>query len=146
MFFGRHVDWARWHPRMLGVLRIVATLLFLQHGLQKLIGFPAPMPPGFTFVSIFGLACAVEVIGGLLLLLGLFSREAAFVMSGEMAVAYFYMGRPQASLFPLVNRGELEALYCFVFLYLAVAGPGAWALDNSRAATRRWAESDLARR
>lgn len=145
MFFGQQVNWARWHPRMLAALRIMAALLFLQHGLSKLFGFPAPSPANFTLMSLIGLAGLIEVIGGLLLAFGLFSREAAFIMSGEMAVAYFML-RPSRSFYPLVSGGTLEVLYCFVFLYIVVAGPGAWALDNQRAASRSWNEADLARR
>jgi len=145
MLFGIRVDWATWHPRMLAVLRIMVALLYLQHGLTKLIGFPGTPPPGFTLASIYGVACAIEVIGSLLLLAGLFTREAAFIMSGEMAVAYFMM-RPSRSFFPAVSGGTLEVLYCFVFLYIVFAGSGAWALDNQRAATRPLGDAELARR
>jgi putative oxidoreductase len=120
-----------WAPRMLSVLRIMAALLFLQHGLSKYFGFPAPSPQNFTPLSLYGLAGAIEIVGSLLLLVGLYARTAAFIMSGEMAVAYF-MIRPPRGFFPMVNGGNLEVLYCFVFLYLFFAGPGPWSLDRTR--------------
>ncbi|MCC6720006.1 MAG: DoxX family protein [Acetobacteraceae bacterium] len=122
---------ARWQPRILAVLRIVVALLFLQHGLQKVFGFPAPGPAGFAWFSLLGLAAVIEVIGSLLLLVGLFTREAAFIMSGFAAAAYF-MVHAASSFYPLVNRGELVMLYCFVFLYFVFAGAGAWSLDSRR--------------
>jgi putative oxidoreductase len=121
----------RWSPRLLSVLRIVAALLFMQHGLQKLFGIPPSdhqMPP-FQLFSMFGIAGVLEFFGGLLLLAGLFTRPVAFILSGEMAVAYFKAHFPQ-SFWPILNRGELPVLYCFVFLYFAVAGGGAWSLDR----------------
>jgi len=117
-----------WTPRMLSVLRIMAALLFLQYGLSKYFGFPAHPPANFTMISLLGLAGAIELIGSLLLLVGLFSREAAFIMSGEIAVAYF-MRRAPNGFFPQVNGGGLEVLFCFVFLYLCFAGPGPWSID-----------------
>ncbi|MCW3474863.1 DoxX family protein [Limobrevibacterium gyesilva] len=116
---------------MLSVLRIFVALLFLQHGLMKYFGFPANSPPNFTMFSLAGLAGAIEIVGSLLLLAGLYTRQAAFIMSGEMAVAYFML-RPQRGFFPLTNGGELESLYCFVFLYLVFAGPGPWSIDATR--------------
>jgi putative oxidoreductase len=122
-----------WRPRLLSVLRIMTALLFLQHGLMKLFGFPATdfQPPLFSLV---GLAGVLEFVGGLLLLVGLFTRSVAFILSGEMAVAYFMAHAPQ-SFFPAKNNGESAILFCFVFLYLIFAGPGSWSLDAAR--TRR---------
>ena len=123
---------ALWAPRMLSVLRIVAALIFLEHGTQKLFGFPPPMGGALaaTF-SIYWFAAVLELVGGLLLLLGLFTRPVAFVLAGEMAVAYWMSHAPR-SPFPAVNGGDAAILYCFLFLYLAVAGGGAWAVDAGR--------------
>jgi putative oxidoreductase len=121
-----------WSPRILSVLRIVAGLLFLQHGTAKFLG--VPHVPDFAQTELFsllGLTGVIELVGGVLLVVGLFTRWTAFVLSGFMAVAYF-MAHAPASFYPLVNQGELAVLYCFVFLYLWVAGPGAWALDAAR--------------
>ena len=112
---------------MLSLLRIVVALLFLQSGLNKFFGFPAAGPP---LTGLIILAAAIETIGGLLLLVGLFSRWAAFVMSGEMAFAYFLAHAPK-SFYPAVNGGNLAVLYCFVFLYLSFAGPGPWSVDHA---------------
>ena len=117
-----------WAPRVLSLLRIVVALLFLQHGLAKFIGFPMVLSAPLT--PLLYAAGVIEVTGSLLLILGLFARPAAFVMSGEMAVAYFML-RPAKSFFPLVNGGELEALFCFVFFYFFIAGPGPWSLDET---------------
>jgi putative oxidoreductase len=126
--------YAIWTPRFLSILRIVAGFLFIAHGAQKLFGFlappGAPSPPMFGQIWIGGV---LEFFGGILLLLGLFTRPVAFILSGMMAVAYFQMHAiPGGGLFslPLQNRGELAALYCFVFLFLAVAGGGEWSLDR----------------
>ncbi len=145
MLFGIPVDFARWQPRVLGALRIIAALLFLQHGLAKLFGFPTPQPANFALFSLLGAAALIEVVGSVLLVLGLFSREAGFIMSGQMAVAYFYAHAP-ASFYPLVNRGEGAILFCFIFLLIAFAGPGAFALDNQRAASRPHDRDELKRR
>jgi putative oxidoreductase len=119
-----------WAPRVLSILRIVAALLFIEHGTQKIFDFPhsATHMPYVLATLVPGLAGLIETIGGLLLLFGLFARPAAFIMSGEMAVAYF-MGHFPRSPFPLLNGGGEAVLYCFVFLYLAFAGPGPWSLD-----------------
>ena len=120
-------------PYVLSILRIVAALLFLEHGLSKFFGWPMPARPGSTFelISIVGLAAVIETVGSVLVLLGLFTRIAAFVMSGEMAVAYF-TAHLLNSFFPLLNRGEGAVFFCFVFLYLVFAGPGPWSLDAKR--------------
>jgi len=123
-------------PHLLSLMRIVFALLFLLHGSQKLFGFPA-MPdavagPGFYLASLppqIAVAGVLEFAGGFLLLIGLLVRPVAFVLSGEMAFAYFMAHAPNG-LFPTVNRGEMAVLYCFAFLYLAVAGGGAWSLDR----------------
>ncbi len=126
-------DWglpAAWAPRLLSLLRIVAALIFMVHGAQKLLGFP-PMAPGmampepFTLLWIGGV---LELFGGLLLLIGLATRPVAFILSGEMAVAYWMFHAPQGP-FPALNNGDAAILYCFVFLYLAAAGPGPWSVD-----------------
>jgi putative oxidoreductase len=123
-----------WAPRALGLLRIVAALLFIAHGTQKLFGFPeSPFSP--PLLSLMGLAGILETFGGLLLLLGLFTRPVAFVLSGQMAVAYWMAHAPQ-SAFPVLNGGDAPILFCFVFLYLACAGPGAWSIEALRSETR----------
>ena len=120
-----------WAPRALALLRIVSALIFMAHGTQKLLDFPAGGPSPSLF-SLFGLAGAIEVVAGILLLLGLFTRPAAFIASGTMAVAYWYAHAPQ-SFFPINNGGDAAILFCFAFLYIFVAGPGAWSLDERRA-------------
>ena len=119
----------RWAPRLLSVLRIVTAFLFMAHGAQKLLGLPAPMPNPPALFSLIGVAGALELFGGLLLLVGLFTRPVAFILSGETAFAYF-MAHAGQGFWPLLNRGELATLYCFVFLYLAAAGGGPWSLDH----------------
>lgn len=123
---------AAWGARLLSVLRMVAAFLFIWHGTQKLLAFPVsePRDPAALF-SLVGLAGVLEVFGGTLLLLGLFARPVAFVLSGEMAVAYFRSHAPQG-FWPILNEGELAALYCFLFLYLASVGGGPWSLDTLR--------------
>lgn len=121
-----------WQPRLLGLLRIATALLFLQHGTAKLLGFPhVAMFDNLRLLSLVGVAGVLELAGGILLLLGVFTRPVAFILSGEMAFAYF-LAHAQKSFFPVLNQGELAALYCFVFLYLAVAGGGAWSLMRDR--------------
>ena len=119
-----------WAPRMLSVLRIMTALLFLAHGTQKLFGFPTPqyMPEAFTMGWF---AAVIELVGGALLTLGLFTRAAAFICAGEMAFAYFIAHFPK-SFFPAVNGGDAAVLFCFIFLYLFVAGGGAWSVDAAR--------------
>jgi putative oxidoreductase len=112
---------------MLSILRIVAALLFFEHGTSKLFGWPSPASAPAPF-SLFWFAGAIELIGGALLALGVFTRPAALIMSGEMAFAYF-MGHAPSSLFPILNRGDSAILYCLVFLYLVFAGAGPWSVD-----------------
>jgi putative oxidoreductase len=116
-----------WAPRMLSILRIVAALLFFEHGTAKLLGFPAsPHAPEFLSLSWF--AGVLELIGGALLVLGLFTRWVAFILSGEMAFAYWMAHAPK-SFYPLANGGDAAILFCFLFLYFVFAGPGPWSLD-----------------
>ena len=121
----------RYAPRVLSVLRIIAALIFMAHGTQKILGFPAhPNPP--ALMSLSGIAGLMELVGGALLALGLFSRPVAFLLSGEMAFAYFIAHAPR-NVFPVLNGGDAAILYCFVFLYIAFAGPGPLSLDAMRA-------------
>jgi putative oxidoreductase len=124
-----------WAPRVLSILRIVAALLLIAHGTQKLFNFPPSEYPSPAFMSLFWIAGALEVVGGLALLLGLFTRPVAFVLSGEMAVAY-WMAHAPMSFFPILNAGETAILLCFIFFYLVFAGPGPWSLDAYRAEGR----------
>jgi putative oxidoreductase len=118
-----------WTPSLLSVLRIIAAFLFLAHGTQKLFGFPAPMTGGPVAIgSLIGAAGIIEVVGGVLLFIGLFTRPVAFLLSGEMAVAYFG-AHASAGFWPLLNGGELAVLYCFAFLFFAAAGGGRWSVD-----------------
>lgn len=126
-------DMAVMAPRMRAVLRIVAALIFMEHGTQKLFGFPGP-PMGGAFPALFSLlwfAAVLEVVGGALLMVGLFTRPVAFILAGEMAFAYWMAHAPR-SFFPVLNGGDAAILYCFVFLYFVAAGPGAWAIDIAR--------------
>jgi putative oxidoreductase len=124
----------KWAPHLLSVLRVVAALLLLQHGGQKVFGYPT-LPHGMSPPPLFswpaGIAGILELVFGLLLLVGLFTRFAAFILSGEMAVAYFMVHAFDA-WWPIHNKGELAVIYCFVFLYLAAAGAGPWSLDHCR--------------
>lgn len=123
---------AAWAPRMLSVLRIMTALLFLQHGMAKLVGFPhVASLDNLQVMSLIGIAGVIELVGPILLLLGLFSVPVALIMSGEMAVAYFMAHMPR-SFFPLLNGGEAAILFSFVFLYIAFAGPGPWSVDAAR--------------
>lgn len=122
---------ASWSPRALAILRIVTALLFLEHATMKFFGFPASMPgmeEGLPQMIIA--AGAIELLTGVLITLGLFTRWAALLSSGEMAVAYFMVHFRQG-FWPVLNQGEMAIMFCFVFLYLVFAGPGAWALDNA---------------
>ncbi len=116
---------------MLSVLHIVSGFLFMTHGMQKLLGFPVARPSPIQLASLTGVAGMLELFGGALLLLGLFTRPVAFLLSGEMAFAYFLAHAPRA-FWPLVNHGELAALYSFLFLFLAFAGGGPWSIDYWR--------------
>jgi putative oxidoreductase len=122
---------AAWQPRVLSIFRFLVGLLYMQHGLNKLFDFPptAAHQPYVLFSLNPGLAGLLEVFGGALVALGLFTRCAAFILSGEMAVAYFMVFWPR-SFFPMASGGNLAALYCWVFFYLFVAGGGPWSLDR----------------
>ena len=123
---------ARWAPPLLSILRIVTSLLFMAHGVVKLFGFPEGAKPGqVPLFGLFGLAGILELVGGLLMLVGLFTRPVAFLLSGEMAVAYFMAHFP-SSPYPVLNGGEVAILFCFNFLYLAAAGAGPWSVDTMR--------------
>ena len=124
-----------WRPQALGALRIVTAYLFIPHGTAKLFGVPhLAMFDGLQLVSMVGLAGILEVFGGALLLVGLFTRQVAFLLSGFMAVAYFMAHASQGNvLLPLLNKGELSVLYCFAFLYFVFSGAGAWSVDSWRA-------------
>ena len=123
---------ASWSPHIISVFRIVFGLLFMLHGSQKLLNYPpGPAEMGFPFplMTLPGIAGILELVGGLFILLGLFTRPVAFILSGMMAVAYFMGHFTPSAFWPLQNGGELAVLYCFAFLYLAVAGGGRWSLD-----------------
>ena len=126
------MEFATWSPRMLSVLRIMTGLLFMEHGTQKFFAFPSPGPALTPLLIVQGL---LELVGGILIVIGLFTRPVAFILAGDMAVAYFYAHAPRGS-FPQVNGGQLAILFCFVFLYLFVAGGGTWSVDQQRARSR----------
>lgn len=122
---------AEWEPRILSIVRIVVGLLFMEHGLGKLIGFP-PAPPGMQAAfHLLWFAGLIETVGGFLLAIGLFTRPVAFIMSGEMAIGYFMSHAPK-SFYPAMNGGDAAILYCFIFFYFFVAGGGVWGLDRLR--------------
>lgn len=121
---------SRWQPQLLALLRIFTGLLFLEHATQKFFAFPAPFPVN-PLPPLLVAAGVIELVVGVLVTIGLFTRLAAFIAAGEMAIAYFMMHFPQG-FWPAVNKGEAAILYCFVFLYLAAAGAGAWSLDSFR--------------
>ena len=121
---------SRWQPQLLALLRIVTGLLFLEHGLSKFFGFPVPFPV-HPLPTMLVAAGVIEVVAGLLITIGLFTRIAAFIASGEMAVAYFMTHFPKG-FWPLQNMGEGAILFCFIVLYLAAAGAGAWSIDEAR--------------
>jgi putative oxidoreductase len=127
---------SRWQPQLLAILRIVVGLLFLEHALIKLLGFPPGGKPGLQDVGSFlWIAGVIELVTSVLVILGLFTRLAAFIAAGEMAIAY-WMVHAKMGMYPAVNMGEGAILFCFVFLYLAAAGPGAWSIDGARMRTR----------
>ncbi|MBV8688421.1 MAG: DoxX family protein [Alphaproteobacteria bacterium] len=126
----------RWAPALLSLLRFVAGLIFLEHGAQKLLGFPPSPMPQPAPMTLFWFGGILELVGGTLVALGLFTRPVAFLLSGEMAIAYWMFHAPQ-SPYPAVNMGDAAILYCFVFLYLAAAGPGPWSLDATMRRGRR---------
>jgi putative oxidoreductase len=122
-----------WAPRVLSVLRFVAGLQFLEHGMQKFFAIPmrAAGAAAPSLTSLLGVQGCLEIVGGILILLGLFTRPVAFILAGNMAVAYFIAHFPK-SFFPALNGGDAAILFCFVFLYLAAAGGGVWSLDAQR--------------
>ena len=122
---------SKYAPHALGVLRIVMALLFIAHGTQKLFGFPIPFPMPGELPTLLFVGAILEVVGGLLILFGLFTRPTAFVMSGMMAVAYWMMHAP-SSFFPVANGGDAAVLFCFGFLYMVFAGGGAFSVDGAR--------------
>ena len=126
------MEFATWSPRMLSVLRAMTGLLFLEHGTQKFFAFPSAGPDLTPLLIVQGL---LELVGGILMVIGLFTRPVAFILAGDMAVAYFMRHAPRG-FFPQVNGGQLAILFCFVFLYLFVAGGGAWSVDQYRARSR----------
>jgi putative oxidoreductase len=128
------LKWQRWTPQLRSLLRIAAAFMFMAHGTMKLIAFPVGVPPkGGTvmLLSQSGLGGVLEAFGGALLLIGLFTRPVALLLAGEMAVAYFQFHFPRG-FWPIMNQGELAALYCFVWLYFSAAGAGPWSLDAVR--------------
>ena len=123
---------AKYRPQALSILRIMTGLVILQYGMGKLLKFPAvPMFAKVELFSLYGLAGSLELVLGALVLIGLFTRFAAFILAGEMAVAYF-MGHAPRGLYPILNGGDLAIMLCFVFLYLSTAGAGPWSVDASR--------------
>ena len=125
---------SRYSPQLLALLRIFAGLLFLAHGLVKLFGFPEGAQPGqMPLASLMGVGAVIELVTGGLIVLGLFTRPAAFLAAGQMAVAYWMFHAP-SGFYPILNGGELAIVYCFLFLYIAAAGPGAFSLDREQPA------------
>jgi putative oxidoreductase len=120
-----------WAPRALSIVRVVTALIFMEHGTQKLLNFPARPnnAPAPELLSLYGVAGTMEIVGGILLVFGLFTRPVAFLLSGEMAFAYWMSHAPR-NVFPILNGGDGAILYCFIFLYIAFAGGGAWSLDR----------------
>jgi putative oxidoreductase len=125
------IDYDVWRPRVRGIVRIMVGLLFLEHGMQKLLGFPPSPNPLPALLSLYGIQGIIELAGGALIAIGLFTRPVAFILCGDMAVAYFMSHFPKG-FFPILNGGDAAILYCFIFLYLCVAGGGAWSADKAR--------------
>lgn len=127
--------WQGWAPQLLSLLRIVTAFLYMAHGTQKLLAFPTGTGPDGTGTvdlgTIFGAAGIIETVGGALLLLGLFTRPVAFIVAGEMAVAYFMFHAPR-SFWPIMNHGEIVVAFCFIWLYISAAGAGPWSVDALR--------------
>ena len=126
--------WKSWSPQLLSVFRIITAFLFFQFGAAKWFGFPAAIMPGggtAPLGSLVWFASVIEVVGGSLLLVGLFTRPVAFLLAGEMAIAYFY-GHAGNGFWPLLNQGTPAVFFCFSFLYLSAAGPGPWSIDAKR--------------
>ncbi len=117
-------------PETLSIVRIIVGLLFLEHGSAKLLGFPMSPSPQPAMMTLLWIQGAIELVGGLLIAAGFLTRPVAFILAGDMAVAYFMAHLPK-SLFPLLNQGDLAILYCFIFLLFFVAGPGRWSIDRS---------------
>jgi putative oxidoreductase len=128
--------WTRAAPHLLSLLRIVAGVLFFMHGSAKLLGFPEEVARAVPLFSLYGLAGALEVVGGVLMAIGLWTRPVAFILAGEMAFAYF-MGHAGKGFWPIVNKGELAVTWCFLFLYFSAAGAGPWSVDASWRGQRR---------
>ena len=127
--------WRSWAPEILSVVRFIAGAFFVLYGTTKLFGWPAEVMPGggtAPLASLAGVAGAIELVGGVFMLLGLITRPVAFILSGEMAVAYFYAHFPQG-FWPVLNGGVDAVLYCFLWLYISAAGAGPWSLDARRA-------------
>lgn len=126
---------ALWAPRVLSILRIVAAILFIEHGTQKLFDFPARANPGGEpeMFTLIWFAAVLEVVGGAMLLIGFLTRPVAFLLSGEMAFAYWMAHAPKAA-YPALNGGDAAILFCFLFLYFVFAGPGPWSVDEAREA------------
>ena len=122
---------AAWSPRLLGLLRIVTAILFMEHGAQKLLGFPPSDHGSPELLSLLGAAGILELAGGFFILIGLFTRPVALVLAGETAVSYWMVHAPKA-FYPALNGGDAAILFCFIFLYLVAAGPGAFSVDGAR--------------
>jgi putative oxidoreductase len=132
-----HARLDRYAPHALAALRIAAAIIFMLHGTQKLFGFPAPPASGLPpLLSLFGVGALLELGGGLLILIGLWTRPVAVVLAGEMAVAYWMFHAPR-NLYPVLNGGDASILYCFVFLLLVSTGPGAWSADEAMGRERQ---------
>lgn len=139
--------WIGLRPQLLSVLRIAAAFIFMQYGTTKLLGFPAEVMPGggvAPIASLAGIASVLEIVGGILLFVGLFTRPVAFLLSGEMAVAYFY-GHASQGWSPVLNGGAAAVLYCFIWLYISAAGAGPWSLDALRGRRGSHASGDPVR-